>query len=72
MSLATDDQAVLDEMQVDLAKLVEAWTDRGITPGEMGQVMAASGNLFMLLSGASLSQVIDVLVVQWTKRGGKL
>lgn len=72
MSLATDDPSVLAAMQVDLAKLVEAWTDRGITPGEMGQVMAASGNLFMLLSGATLGQVVDALAVQWTKRGGKL
>jgi len=64
-------QAVLDQMQEELTALMQAWCDRGITPSDCAQVVAATGHVMLAVGGFSLAGLITQAARQWDRHGGK-
>lgn len=67
------DRTVVDQMQDELMALIKAWADRGISPGDSAQLLAATSHVMLVkLTDCSLGQLIALIVKQWEKHDGRL
>lgn len=56
----------------EIAKLVLAWEDRGVTALEAAMILAGSSHAMMCSGGIPLTLVIDMVTKMWLRRGGRM
>ncbi len=63
---------LIDQMQDELISLITAWADRGVSPSESAQLIAATAHLMLIkMTDCTLGELVKLLVKQWGTHGGK-
>lgn len=60
----------IQDMQREIAALVDAWADRGLPPEAIAGVLGAQGHLYMLKIGTPLGAMLETVKDLWDRRGG--
>jgi hypothetical protein len=66
------DTGAQEACREDLAKLILAWEDRGVSAAESAILLAGTGHAMLAEYGFPLGTLLTAVVSMWRQRGGTL